>query len=180
MIIAPISCGMYSRKRSNVFCRDCSMSIGYLSLVVLSTSGSLRPSATSPGAPEAPYCSPDKGEEQGEDARDGQDRAEPLLRSGLLGAALRALGQGDARELVYEAHSQKSAHYRQHDRDDEGQEGHQKPVLQALAAREAAGDVAADQEGQQQRDHEPNEGGGATFCEALSPGGAEDGAYYAT
>src|SRR3712207_3220619 len=119
MIIAPISCGMYSRNRSSVFCKDCSMSIRYLSLVILST-GSLRPAATGPTAPEAADGPPDKGEEQSQDARDRQDRAEALLRGCLLGAVLRALGQGDARELVYEAHAKEATHYRQHDRDDEG------------------------------------------------------------
>src|SRR5918998_6197019 len=127
------------------------MSIRYLSLVVLSTSGSLRAPAAGPGAPEAAYGSADEREEQGEEARDRQNRAQALLRSSLLGALLRALGQGDARELVYEAHSHKPAHYRQHQRDDEGQKRHQEPVLEAGAAREAAGDVATYEESQQQR-----------------------------
>ena len=96
------------------------MSISYLSLVVLST-GSLRSAATRSGAPGAAYGTSYEREEQREDARDRQDGPQTLLRSGLLSAALRALRQRHARELVYEAHPQKAAYDRQHQRDHQRQ-----------------------------------------------------------
>src|SRR5918997_5414409 len=122
------------------------MSMRYLSFIVLSTSSSLRPAATGPGTPQAADGSADEREEQGEEARDREDRPQPLLRGSLLGALLRPLGQGDARELVYKAHSYEPTHYRQHNRDHKGEQGHQNPVLEARAARGASCDVAADQE----------------------------------
>src|SRR3712207_8335078 len=49
-------------------------------LPILSTSGSLRPAAAGPGAPEAAYCSAYEREEQREEARDRQDGSQTLLR----------------------------------------------------------------------------------------------------
>ena len=63
----------------------------------------LRPAATGPGAPQAAYRPPYEREEQRQDPRDRQDRAQPLRRL-LLGCVLRPLRQRHSGELVYEAH----------------------------------------------------------------------------
>ena len=140
---------------------------------------SLGPAGAGPRPPQAAYRTAQEREEQSEYARDGEDGAQALLRGGLLGALLRALRQRDARELVYEADSQKAAYYRQHQRHNESQQRYQQTVLEALSTRHPACGVASDQEGQKQRDQEPNEGGRPSFGEALAPGGAEDGPDYA-
>src|SRR5215210_3592410 len=138
----------------------------------------LRPVATGPGAPEAAYSAAYEREEQRQDARDRQDGSQPLLRGGLLGAALRALRQRNAGELIYEADPKGATNDRQDQRHHQGQERHQEAVFQARAGRHPARGVAPDKEGQEQRDQEPNKGGGATLREALAPRAAEDRAHY--
>src|SRR3954452_14786625 len=106
MTMAPISCGTNAKNASKPARND---SIVYLlSLVFVGRKVRLclplRPAGAGPRSPEAAYGPADEREEQRQDARDAQDGAEPLLRSGLLGALLRALWQRDAGELVYEAH----------------------------------------------------------------------------
>src|SRR5829696_348975 len=139
----------------------------------------LRSVATGTGAPQAADGPAYEREEQSQDARDRKYRPQPLLRSGLLGALLRALGQGNARELVYEAHAKEATHYRQDQRHHQRQERHQEPVLEARAGRQPPGGVAPDQERQEQRYQEPDEGCGPALGYALASGGAEDGAHYA-
>src|SRR5215217_2853877 len=62
----------------------------------------LRPAGAGSCSPETAYGSANEREKQGEDARDAQDSAQPLLRGGLLGALLGSLWQRDAGELIYE------------------------------------------------------------------------------
>src|SRR5215212_1677637 len=109
----------------------------------------LWPVATGPGAPEAAYGSPDKREQEREDTGNRQDGPQALLRGGLLGAALRLLREGDARELVYEAPPEKAADDSQEQRNYQCQERHQEAVLEARARRHPSRGVAADQEGQE-------------------------------
>jgi hypothetical protein len=80
------------------------------------------PSLACLGAPLSdfgPACAPeypsDKREQQGKDARDRQDRSQPLLRDVLRGFAGRT-GQCDAAKLVYETRSHRRSYERQYDR----------------------------------------------------------------
>src|SRR5829696_3599212 len=154
MTMAPISCGTNAKNASRPARRD---SIIYLlSLVAVGSKLSLflplRSAGAGPRSPEAANGPTDEREEQGEYARDAQDGSQTLLRGCLLGALLRSLGQRHARKLVYEAHPQESAYDRQHQRHHQCQQRHQKPVLEAGAARHPARGVASYQEGQEQRD----------------------------
>src|SRR3712207_3560945 len=91
-------------------------------------SGALRPAASGLGALGSPEGTPDKREEQREDARDRQDHAEPLLRDALRNLAGRT-GQRYAGELIYKAGTHGAAYERQDDGDDQGQQRHQEPCL---------------------------------------------------
>ena len=112
----------------------------------------LRPVAAGPRSPQAAYGPTDEREEQCQNARDAQDGAQALLRGCLLSALLRSFGQRDARELVYEADSQKTAHDRQQQSDRKRQKRHQESVLETLTSSHPPCGVATNQEGQQQRD----------------------------
>src|SRR5215212_9330182 len=112
----------------------------------------LWPMAAGSRSPQAAYGPTDEREEQCQNARDAQDGAQPLLRCCLLSALLRSLGQRDARELVYEADSQKTAHDRQRQSHHQGQKRHQESVLETLTGCHPPCGVATDQEGQKERD----------------------------
>src|SRR5215203_974334 len=112
----------------------------------------LRPAGAGPRSPQAAYGPTDEREEQGQDARDAQDSTQPLLRGCLLSALLRSLGQRNARELVYETNSQKTAHDRQQESDRKRQKRHQESVLETLTSSHPPCGVATNQEGQEQRD----------------------------
>src|SRR5918998_2366007 len=135
----------------------------------------LRPGAAGLGAPEAAEGPADKRHEQREDAGDRQDGAQPLLGDLLL-RALGQLRQRDAGELVDKARAHDGADDRQQDYHDQREHRNQDAVLEAGAAREPAGDVTADQEGQEQGDEEPYEARRAPFGAALHAHGAKDAA----
>src|SRR5215204_1945574 len=123
------------------------------------------------GAPGAGDRAADEGDEQGEDARDGEDRAE-VLRSGLLDAA-RHLRKRDAGELVYEACPHGGPDERQEDGKHQQEQRHEDAVLHARAARQTSGYVAPDQESHEQRHEEPDEARGP----GAGPDEAEDRAH---
>src|SRR5919112_6087868 len=113
----------------------------------------LRTPAAGPGAPSATYCPADERHQQGEDARASEDRAQSL-RSVVGGT-----GEGHAAKGVQEAQAQEGSYTRQYYRDHQHQHGDQKAVLEPGSARETPRDVPADNEGQEQRDQEPDEAG---------------------
>src|ERR687886_3033596 len=126
MTIAPISCGKKPKNASRPACNDSIIRLLSLSFqVVRSRSVGSWSALTCSRSPQATYSPTDEREEQGEDARDGQDGAQTLLRGCLLGALLRPLRQRDARELVYEADSEKTAHDREHQWHHQRQQWHQ-------------------------------------------------------
>ena len=136
------------------------------------------PAAAGAGALRAPERPPDKREEQREDAPDGEEGAQPLLRDATGGLSGRP-GQRDARELVYEACPHGGAYNREDYGDDEGQERHEEPVLDVGAARHPAGDVAADVEGYEERQEQADEPGYAAARGAVSDAeGREDASHY--
>src|SRR5215207_10490592 len=111
----------------------------------------LRPPATGLGAQSTAYGPAGKRREQREDARAGEDR--PQVLWGVVGGA----GQRHTAEVIYETQAQQRSYARKHYRDHQGQHGDQEAVLEAAAARKTPRDVAADDEGQEQRKQEPYE-----------------------
>src|SRR5215204_1405295 len=127
-----------------------------------------------------PQSSPDEREEQCEDARDREDRAQALLRDTLRGLISRT-GQRHAGELVYEARPQRGGYDRQNYRDHQRQQGHQEPVLYPGAARHPPRDVAPDVEGYEERQEQTDEPGDAATRSAVPDAeGHEDAANYGT
>src|ERR671917_1736248 len=167
---------MYERNTLNAFLKDSTI-YKFSSRWICSTL-CVRPPAAGGGALRAPERPPDKRVEQREDAPDGEEGAQPLPRDGLRGLTGRP-GQRDARELVYEARPHGGAYDREDYGDDEGQERHEEPVLDAGGARHPAGDVAADVEGYEERQEQADEPGYAAARGAVSDAeGREDAAHY--
>ena len=105
--------------------------IGFFSLT-------LRAPAAGPGSPSAAYR---PAYERNKSARMPETvRMVPMLCGAACWAALGALGQRNAGELIYEAHAKEAAHYRQDDRDHQRQQGTSNPCLrpERLASRPAA------------------------------------------
>src|SRR5215204_235690 len=111
----------------------------------------LRPPTAGPGAQSTAYGPADKRREQREDARAGEERPQ------VLRGVVREAGQRHTAEVVYETQAQQRSYARKDYRDHQGQHGDQKAVLEARAARKTPRDVAADDEGQEQRKQEPYE-----------------------
>src|SRR5215218_1643637 len=170
-----MSCGMKAKKLLNPTLRD---SIIYLSPFYLYLN--VRSPPARARALGTPQSSPDEREEQCEDARDREDRAQALLRDTLRGLISRT-GQRHAGELVYEARPQRGGYDRQNYRDHQRQQGHQEPVLDPGAARHPPRDIAPDEEGNEECQEQADEPGDTAARRAVSDAeGREDAANYGT
>ncbi len=76
--------------------------------------------------------------------------------------------QGHAGELVYEADADQRPDTRKEYGNQQREQRHQQAVLEAGAAGESSRDVAADDEGQQQRYEESDQGRRSALCGGLS------------
>src|SRR5215211_3694147 len=115
MIIALMSCGMYSKNALNPSCSD--STIYFLLSSVLPTL-CVRSTPTDAGPACPAQSSTDEREEQRQDARDRKYRAQALLRDILCGFASRT-GQRYTRKLVDEARAHRRSYDGQDDRDNQ-------------------------------------------------------------
>jgi hypothetical protein len=111
----------------------------------------LRAPAAGPGAQCTAYGPAYERDEQGEDARASEDRTQVLR--GVVGSA----GEGHAAQIIQEAQAQQGPYAREDYGDHKHQHGNQEAVLEPGAARETPRDVAADDEGQEKREQQPDE-----------------------